>query len=285
MKELKLPKELEPLRDKIEATRQDYVKLIYTPADNEDLSLTQSKMGGYPYMPPDFEYPLDVQGKKMILIAQINFAEVPPLEGFPTEGILQFFITDDEMLGMEDEYNESPPTQEHFRVLYHPIVDASNAQEVFDNIPSSLDDTEAEFVEGTCALSFEKKTEFVPSYGFDCEQVFDGYDMIDFLQEHFPDPTITQERQRQLGHAYRTAYNGDDFLDDTLGGYAYAIQGDIRCYDDVPYQHYIQLLQISTQPQAGILRFGSTASAHLYIDPEDLKKRDFSKVIYSWACG
>lgn len=283
MKELKLPKELEPLRDKIEATRQDYVKLIYTPCADEDLSLTQSKIGGYPYMPSGFEYPLDVQGNQMILVVQINFAEVPSLEGFPTEGILQFFITDDDMLGMHDEYREGLVTQKYFRVLYHSMVDTSETKKVFADIPTSSAATMAIFATGACALSFEKKTEFVPTHGFDTKLNFNGYDLEDYLcEEVFPE--LDYEEVKKISEQYRTA-NKEEFLDDTLGGYAYAIQGDIRNYYKSHLRDYQQLLQISTQPQAGILHFASTASAHLYIPPEDLKKRDFSKVVYSWNCG
>jgi uncharacterized protein YwqG len=283
MKELKLPKELEPLRDKIEATRQDYVKLIYTPCADEDLSLTQSKMGGYPYMPPNFEYPLDVQGKKMILIAQINFAEVPPLENFPTEGILQFFITNNDRLGMHDEYKEGVLTQKHFRVLYHPTIDARQPESVLTDIPTSSPANAAIFVTQACALTFEKKTEFVPAHGFDAKLCFGGYDLEEYISEELF-PELDYQEVEELSEQYKAA-NGEEFLDDTLGGYAYVIQGDIRNYHKSHLRNYQQLLQMSTQRQAGILHFASAASAHLFIAPEDLKKCDFSKVVYTWNCG
>lgn len=182
-----------------------------------------------------FEYPLDVQGNKMILVAQINFAEVPPLENFPTEGILQFFITDDEMLGMHDEFFESPSTRKHFRVYYHPTVNISEAKEVFDNIPMSSA-TKSGFAKMASALNFEKKTEFMPSYRVDTSLMFGSYYLEEYLSEEVY-PEMDYKKIEKLVNQYKEA-NAYEFLDDTLGlgGYAYAIQEDVRSYNEVSYE-------------------------------------------------
>ena len=54
---------------------------------------TDSKFGGLPYLPASADYVLDEQGKPMTLLAQLNFAEMPPLPDFPEKGIVQFFVT------------------------------------------------------------------------------------------------------------------------------------------------------------------------------------------------
>ena len=45
-------------------------------------SLTDSKFGGLPYWDMQKEYPTDSKGKKMMLLAQINFSD---LSAFDTE--------------------------------------------------------------------------------------------------------------------------------------------------------------------------------------------------------
>lgn len=53
----------------------------------------QSYLGGLiPYWPADFIYPRDEMGSPLAFLLQLNFADMPPLPDFPTEGLLQLFI-------------------------------------------------------------------------------------------------------------------------------------------------------------------------------------------------
>lgn len=58
-----------------------------------NFTLIQSKFLGLPYLPKGFLYPTDSNRQPLILLAQINFAELPPLPNYPTNGILQFYIS------------------------------------------------------------------------------------------------------------------------------------------------------------------------------------------------
>ncbi|UUV17062.1 YwqG family protein [Fusobacteria bacterium ZRK30] len=74
----------------MEGTKKKYNKIIL---NSENCDIYTSKVGGEPYMPLGVTYPLNtIDGKPLALLAQINFEEMPSLEGFPTKGILQFFI-------------------------------------------------------------------------------------------------------------------------------------------------------------------------------------------------
>ncbi|MEM8778225.1 MAG: YwqG family protein, partial [Cyanobacteria bacterium P01_G01_bin.49] len=84
---MKLPSELKPLEKQLEATIKPYLKI--TPSYNKNLTLWESKFGGYPYFPKALEYPKNSQGKPLTLLAQINFSEALSLEDFPSQGILQ----------------------------------------------------------------------------------------------------------------------------------------------------------------------------------------------------
>lgn len=93
-----LSPELEKYRDRIEATIKPYVEIAI--GNNERPSWWQSKFGGLPYLPKGFDYPQDFEGKYLFFIAQINFAEVLPLDSFPERGILQFYIGDTDLYGL-----------------------------------------------------------------------------------------------------------------------------------------------------------------------------------------
>ena len=81
---------LAPYKAAILAAEKPTAEITLEPCGN--LTLSQSKIGGLPYLPPDAEYPRNSYGQPLTLLAQINFAEMPPLPDFPTSGILQWFI-------------------------------------------------------------------------------------------------------------------------------------------------------------------------------------------------
>ena len=275
---LNLPEEFEPFRVQFEASKLEYIKII--PHPSKELTPTQSKIGGYPYMPPGFEYPLDAQGQMMVLLAQINFTEVPSLAGYPNTGILQFFVENDDILGEGDVYDfSSPEKQEHYRVIYHPQVVTSVTNQVNDEIPV-IPDSEHLSVhfEESFALTFEKSIDFIPLFGFDFELLFNQFphlnyfDFMEYFTERFPDHHISRERFEELIKQYKVNI-GQEFVVNKLGGYAFTIQEDPRySHPQTPYK---QLLLLDSQ--AGVINF--------FIDPIDLQALDFSRVAFYWACG
>ena len=90
----------------------------------EAFGLTDSHLGGVPYLPHEAAYPIGKDGQPLWLCAQINFSQVPPVEGFPTGGILQFYLSDwryDGCFGLDS--GEAWTVQDQWRVLWHPTVD------------------------------------------------------------------------------------------------------------------------------------------------------------------
>lgn len=65
----------------------------------EPFGVTDSHLGGVPYVPREGQIPISEDGSQLWLCAQINFAQMPPLEGFPQSGILQIFLSD---MGLDD---------------------------------------------------------------------------------------------------------------------------------------------------------------------------------------
>ncbi len=62
------------------------------------LAPTASRLGGTPYIPADELTP----PREYLFLAQINFAELPPLDPLPRDGLLQLWIRDDDLLGFDN---------------------------------------------------------------------------------------------------------------------------------------------------------------------------------------
>lgn len=114
---LDLPPELKPFIHAIEDTMLDYLQLKITP---NSTTWWQSKFGGLPYFPKNITYPKNNKGEYLRLLAQLNFAEIPTLDNFPEDGILQFYIdANDDIYGLD--FN-NPMIQNGFRILCFPEV-------------------------------------------------------------------------------------------------------------------------------------------------------------------
>lgn len=274
---LQLPKEFEPYRTQFEASAIEYIRVMATPMAEEELSLTQSKFGGYPYMPTGFKYPTTSEGEMMALLAQINFAEVPPFPDFPDQGILQFFVLGDDSVGMEYEYEQTIPVVPlYYRVIYHPIIEAipPGTPRAFTDIPV-ISATESQIMEQACALSFKVAIDYPPLGEPALKALMAGTDFF----EMYDNITPHQEKSRVF-HEYREKMNQAGYYYHKLGGYANSVQDDPR-HDFESIAHHQQLLQMSSGYE---LLIGDCGVAHFFIDPVDLKARDFSKVAYYWSC-
>lgn len=254
---LQLPAALEPYRKQIESSVKPFIR-IFAKAD-EDLSLTQSKFGGTPYLPHGHEYPSGSSGNPLFLLAQINFAEVPKLDHFPEKGILQIYTADDGMYGLD---LDDPFDQANYRVIFFEDVDEEQAQQdielpVYDNFP----------VLNSHSLRFEiQHTPVSPK-----DQAFDecfGMPAFEFF-DRFGDDKVEVRR------AYARLAQGNGHK---LGGYAHFTQEDPRLVQE--FEESKLLLQIDSDHKD--ILWGDEGVANFFIHPEDLKDLEFSEVLYNW---
>lgn len=68
-----------------------------------------------------------------------------------------------------------------------------------------------------------------------------------------------------------------------MGGYAYFTQSDPR-FDAPEEETWLLLLQIDSDDDMGIM-WGDVGVGGFFIRENDLKKCDFSRVLYNWDCG
>ena len=227
-----------------------------------ELPITTSKFLGEPYFPKGADYPLDKNNEPMILLAQINFAEVPPLENFPETGILQFYIAvNDDLYGANfDDLTD----QSSFRVIFHAIVNENIARKDLPRFDRNENYTP---INAEYRLSFTPSIEVVPSYDYRFKHYF-GEDYYDFIRKHEND---------ELWEKYEEIANASGHK---MGGYAYFTQYDPR--NNEIYSDYILLFQIDS---GEAICWGDVGVGNWFIREEDLKKRDFTKVLYNWDCS
>lgn len=217
----------------------------------------QSKFGGLPYLPKGVDYPRNKEGNPLYLLAQLNFEEIPYLFPYPDKGILQFWIADDDLLGLEF---EGDPLQENFKAIYYPTFSRENLVRDFSFLPAP-NCTPFESGEGECALEFSSKEMPITYTDYRFEKLFPN------VEDEFSD-------------WYMDAYGGGGHR---IGGYPYFTQVDPR-EDSEHAAKELLLLQIDTDYDSGI-EWGDEGVANFFISPSDLNKRDFSRVFYNWDCS
>ena len=73
-----------------------------------------------------------------------------------------------------------------------------------------------------------------------------------------------------------------------IGGYPFFTQDDPRAYLPHLQQHTILLLQLDSDSgngDADKVLWGDYGVGNFFITPEDLQRRDFSRVLFTWDCS
>ncbi|PKN90934.1 MAG: DUF1963 domain-containing protein [Chloroflexi bacterium HGW-Chloroflexi-6] len=261
--DIDLPEVLIAFKKNIEASIKPFIEI--KASQEENLLLWQSKFGGLPYFPKDLEYPKDAKGQPMFLLAQINFAESPKLEKFPKAGILQFYIS-----GGDDLYGailEDLGKQDGFRVLYFPEVFEDESKLITDF--GFLPEPDMLPFGKSCSLKFSLKHAPVTANDYQFESLVIG-------QGADSGPDIDK-----VYSEYETTFPA---YGHRIGGYPYFTQSDPRNDEKYKNQQYVLLFQMDSDEEAGIL-WGDVGVGNFFITEQDLQKKDFSRVLYSWDCG
>lgn len=256
----KLPAALEPFRQQLLDTRQPFVRVKAQAA--RATSWWESKVGGWPYLPKNTPFPTAPDGNALFFLAQINFAELPRLEPFPERGILQFYISDDDLYGMDFDDGENPDT---FRVLFfpEPETEESALQTQFPDHPNH--DLLPHHPEQSHPLSFELAEELAPATDYRFWEQFGAGFFRQFGEKEW-------DVQEEFGRAMRSQGH-------KIGGYAYFTQDDPRRPDDP----MLLLFQLDSDELMDLM-WGDMGVGHFFIREKDLIARDFSRVMYDWDC-
>ncbi len=234
-------------------------------------ALTASKLGGDVYWPEGWSaYPRDTNGLPMILLAQLNMAELHGLPDFPEQGLLQFFVQADPTAGVDF---EQPRKQSNFRIVWHDsIPDDSGAHKIpVSQISTELGDVKG-FVlsswEDGVSMSFTLAQQYIPIEDGRVEAILPELDSVKGFDGAYTILLGDTEKSR-------------------VGGYARFDQYDPRdpSASDYPDELLLGLQSVLKRDAGFEMMWGDYGVASFMIRSSDLRARDFSKVWYHWDCG
>ncbi|WBO86384.1 YwqG family protein [Hymenobacter yonginensis] len=249
-----IPDFLQPFRAELERHALESIKATARPRPTPGPPSAASKFRGLPLLPLSMAYPRQQNGTPLLLLAQINLAELPANTLLPAAGLLQFYIPAQDWYDMEEaQVRYIGP--EHLGAEY---------QQDFSFLPANHDEESPINCEHD--LTFEATLEYG---GLDDERFalnFNGLNGYDF-EETLPEKDKEAFSKLLSGAGHK------------IGGYAYFTQGDPHAYSKGAAE--VQLLQIDIDEQ---IMFGDSGVAHFFITEEALKNREFDKAYFYWDC-
>ena len=259
------------------AQTKTFTKITLT--ENE-LKITDSKVMGFPYIPKGAEIPQTANGDKMMMIAQINCDDLQGLADFPEKGILQFFVLNDEdgLLGLDF---DNQTVQDSFRVIYH------------EKIEEFYDENELKSIYNPYNFEESYITNDNESYKMNFELTSEKERFEDMFYHIFT--KICKEKglkQTQEDWLYRKLLNFMQYSENYYSqcdGFAFFTQDDPREYNEEYKKFDTVLFQLNSEFDENTRNWkvciGDAGVINFFINRENLKKKDFSEILYNWDCS
>lgn len=246
-------------------------------------SIFESKFGGTGYVPHDGAIPVNAKNQQLRLLAQIA-CDGLTLQNFPSKGLLQFWIYDDDLSGADF---DNPTVQNGFRILYYENVDRTVTEaEVLEKTQPS-EEEEAFFpVEKEVALKLKKSMESLSfsDYRFD-KKFAEKFNQLS-PEEPIEEPYDLDINMWDIEEPICKQFIEDSGWGHKMGGFPAFTQSDPRdcienadCFDTL-------LLQIDsgTIDDSHEIMWGDSGICNFFIHSEALRNCDFSEVLYNWDC-
>lgn len=229
--------------------------------EDEIPNIMDDKIGGIPYIPVGEEYPMDKNNNPMILLVQINLANIK-LEGYPQEGILEIFV--DKKLSWPCDYKikyfkniieyRNDLSELNFEnYIYEKPLKIKLIKDI-EHMPLS----DYRFLETMSETIKEVTGNEINDY-FDIEEFFtkNGYDMYDEL--------------------YKV-----NIFPGNLSGYADFTQTDPRLIEN-DEEKVECLVKIDSNLGHGVM-IGDCGIIFSFISKDDIKSGKFENAIVDWDC-
>lgn len=228
--------------------------------DDPDDKRTVTKFGGIPWWPKDMAWP-EKDGKPMVMLAQINFGDIPHIDGFPASGLAQFFAADDDPM-------------EKGIVIYHEKVDG--ATELLNDVPTSTLDGEhydTRPFEGVYYPSARKEISVSNTSENEWLGIFTKY-LNEMLHQNWKTWGDIPKRVWDITWKVTREY---PYYGSRIGGHPYFTQNDVRSTE----KKDALILQIDSED--GIM-WGDCGIAQFFGDPDAIAKGDFKNAWFTWDC-
>lgn len=279
-------KAAEAVYDELKAAHNKEV--IYIKAEKvDDLSLEESKFGGFPFVPLGGAIPTNAEGSQLALLAQINCAQLPENNMYPSDGWLQIWCLEDEMYGFCSDTIQPETNQ---KVLYIP---AGTQGEPLERVvamyqPYGNEECPLWFVDEQGAiwgmrLSFTHGQQGITYSDGRFRDLF-----LDRWNKHYPEQAVENfyDLPDEIFENMVDSHDGPDCAHQ-LGGYPYFTQYDPRYeFDSAELAKYTEVLfQIDSQfDTKWDLCWGDAGVRNLFISRENLEALDFSDLLYNFDC-
>ncbi|MBO0812869.1 MAG: DUF1963 domain-containing protein [Microlunatus sp.] len=239
---------------------------------------TQSFLTGHPYLPAGCGWP-DGEHGPQVFVAQINFAELDRLPGFPTSGLLQWFVDPDDCYGLtfDDTAGAAGFSVRWYADLSAPSLAGPDAPTPTDH----LDLVPMEFV-GPTAVGFRHASS-IPAWDelpsdVRREAVWERVAMA--FGENRSEPAFVYDQYIRGGSSVLAEYATGS----KIGGYPTFTQQDPRGSGSYPALGSAAaglLVELDSMDVGG---WGDSGIAHLFGDPGALAAGDTSGIRYHWDC-
>lgn len=222
-----------------------------------------ARLGGQVWFADDEEWPRGRDGEKLEFVAQYDLSRLPPLEGFPAEGVARFFVGRDDIWGV----NFDLPDDSDVKVLWHdgpPVGGRLEKPMPWGEEEYSPFESESVRSDGL-ALRPEPVNDLPDYYSWQLQERID----------HFagrPGLDVVEDKLMEINETREFAHR--------IGGHPSFTQYDFRkrgANDDFD----ILLLGVSSDES---IMWGDVGEAGFYIRRADLDRRDFSRVAFYWDC-
>lgn len=226
------------------------------------LQAGQSKLGGFPDLPPHQTTPIDEKGEPYLFIAQLNLAEIAPLAAqlalpLPEDGLLSFFVEEhleetqvffykniEELeLATFTHYSEVPYLCQ--RVSFQPWYTHPQHDYHYLNIPSKP----------KWSNILKGKSPYAP------ELLDDGGEQI----------------EEGVWQAYYEYHEQEELYKHQVGGHYQCIQDNLLEPNENLEEWYL-LLQVDSDDRLGF-NWIDGGMLYFFIRKEDLAQQDFSQVV------
>ena len=273
--------------------RKQAIRLQVTRPD-APLPQTASKFGGRPYLPAGESAPTNEKGEPLGMIAQINCADLPENDIYPATGLLQFWINPNDEKCLWGYDYKNPLSQKNHRVVYYETLDEPNPDAPFPTVnwdkydwplgPEGEDVSEATT---EYALAFETWEQSFLDGGL---EIYDQF--ADAWDEMYPDQKLPENPNARDNASYNLLepFESDERDYSYIGGYPSFAQGDPRDEFEELRGHSVNLMTIESEwgedaEEDVYVIWSDAGAANWLITPEALAARDFSQVVFEWACS
>ncbi|WP_026508330.1 YwqG family protein [Butyrivibrio sp. MC2013] len=243
-----LQDEVSTCDNKTKKVMENGIKAILFKPEHGEVGLTSSKIGGLPYWPKDCSYPVDSDGKNLILLAQVNMRDIS-FDRLPSEGILQFFVARNDDMGLFDKNG--------YKVIFHSNIDSDITEE----------DVRSRGIRSNVDMKDEEDGWFATD---DCYPISfsigESYNMLEL------------EADDSMNENELAPYNN-------MFGYPYFTQDDPRTTDSMLKKYDTLLFQLDSIYSDGFnIMIGDAGIINFFINSDELRKLNFEDVLYNWDC-